>query len=226
MILSGRCAFIGGIFTTTPLPLSYPKKESWQAQWKKLETYTNSHMSIRKYDFFMYNFIHVNSYNLQIHWCNFIYVNLYDLRIHIIQIMLSSIVHKGYFHGHNTLPLHGKTCSAIDEQTENGSGKTPPTTHLNVRWRTGSEVKSENLNATHAKSHLHRGMWNGQQYDRSLCMLMCSVITSHNNVIKLPLTWTRSIVEGPSVLTPLPTKLDPRTSELVVPELSHSDIAS
>jgi hypothetical protein len=48
---------------------------------------------------------------------------------------MSSIVHKGYFHGHDTLPLHGKTCSATDEQTENGSRKTPPTTHSNVRWR-------------------------------------------------------------------------------------------
>jgi hypothetical protein len=26
----------------------------------------------------------------------------------------------------------------------------------------GSEVKSENLNTTHAKSSLHKGMWNGQ----------------------------------------------------------------
>ncbi len=41
----------------------------------------------------------------------------------------------GYFHGHNILPFHGKTCSAIDEQTENGTRKTPPTTHRNVRWR-------------------------------------------------------------------------------------------
>ncbi len=66
----------------------------------------------------------------------------------------------------------------------------------------GSEVKSENLNTTHARNCLHRGMWNGQQYNRSLHTLMCSAITSHNNIIKLPLTWTRSIVEGPSVLTP------------------------
>ncbi len=29
------------------------------------------------------------------------YVNSYNLRIHIIQIIFSSIVHKGYFHGHN-----------------------------------------------------------------------------------------------------------------------------
>ena len=28
-------------------------------------------------------------------------------------------------YGHDTLPLHGKTCSAIDEQTETGSRKTP-----------------------------------------------------------------------------------------------------
>jgi hypothetical protein len=49
--------------------------------------------------------------------------------------MFSSIVHKGYFHGHDTLLLHGKTLSAIDEQTENASRKNPPTTHSNVRWR-------------------------------------------------------------------------------------------
>jgi hypothetical protein len=71
-------------------------------------------------------------------------------------------IHKNYFCGHNTLPLHGKTHSAIDEQTETGPKKTPPTTHLNVRWRKkGSEVKSENLNTLHAKNCLHRGMWNG-----------------------------------------------------------------
>jgi hypothetical protein len=50
--------------------------------------------------------------------------NLNILRIHI-----------SYFHGHDTLPLHGETCSAIDEQTETGPKKTPPTTHSNVRWR-------------------------------------------------------------------------------------------
>ncbi len=66
----------------------------------------------------------------------------------------------------------------------------------------GSEVKSENLYSTHAKSCLHRGMWNGQQYNRSLRTLMRSVILSRNCIIKLPLTWTRSIVEGPSILTP------------------------
>jgi hypothetical protein len=43
--------------------------------------------------------------------------------------------YKVNFHGHDTLPLHGKTHSAIDEQAETGPKKTPPTTHLNVRWR-------------------------------------------------------------------------------------------
>ncbi len=162
-------------------------------------TYVNLYVWI-----FMYNFIYVNSYCLQIHWSNFIYVNSYNLRIHIIQIMFSSIVHKGYFHGHNTLPLHGKTHSAIDEQTENGSRKTPPTTHLNVRWRKGSEVKSENLNTTHAKSCLHRGMWNGQQYNRSLRMLMCSVITSHNN-IKSSYHWSEHVQQWKDLLFLLPT---------------------
>ncbi len=53
---------------------------------------------------FLYNFIYVNSYDLRIYWYNFLYVSLYDLRIHIIGIMFSSIVQKGYFHGHNMLP--------------------------------------------------------------------------------------------------------------------------
>ncbi len=44
-------------------------------------------------------------------------------------------IHISYFRGPNTLPLHGKTCSAIDEQTETGPKQTPPTTHSNVRWR-------------------------------------------------------------------------------------------
>jgi hypothetical protein len=44
-------------------------------------------------------------------------------------------------------------------------------------------------------------MWNGQQYDRTLHMLMCLVIPSSNNIVKLPLTQTGSIVEGPSILT-------------------------
>ncbi len=66
-------------------------------------------------------------------------------------------------------------------------------------------------------------MWNGQQYDRSLCMLMCSAILLHNNVVKLPLNTFN--VEGPSILTP---NLVGRmlSSELVVTKLSHSDIAS
>ncbi len=54
-------------------------------------------------------------------------------------------IHKGYFNGHETLPLHGETPSAIDEQTETGSKRL----HLQLtqRWRreNGSEVKSENL---------------------------------------------------------------------------------
>jgi hypothetical protein len=44
-------------------------------------------------------------------------------------------IHISYFQGHDTLPLHGQTHSAIDEQTETGPKKTPTTTHLNVRWR-------------------------------------------------------------------------------------------
>jgi hypothetical protein len=56
------------------------------------------------------------------------------LRYHIFFVFFLHN-HKSYFHGHNTLPLHGETRSAIDEQTETGPKKTPPTSHLNVRWR-------------------------------------------------------------------------------------------
>jgi hypothetical protein len=45
-----------------------------------------------------------------------------------ILLVLILYIHISYVHGHNTLPLHGKTPSAIDEQTENGPKKTPPTT--------------------------------------------------------------------------------------------------
>jgi hypothetical protein len=55
------------------------------------------------------------------------------LRYHIFVLVLR--MHKSYFHGHDTLSLHGETRSAIDEQTETGPKKTPPTTDLNVRWR-------------------------------------------------------------------------------------------
>jgi hypothetical protein len=54
-------------------------------------------------------------------------------------------IHKGYFHGQDTLPLHGKTRSAIDEQTETGSKRL----HLQLTQILGgekrSEVKSDNL---------------------------------------------------------------------------------
>jgi hypothetical protein len=50
-------------------------------------------------------------------------------KLNILRIYIS------YFRGHDTLPLHGKTCSVIDEQTETGPKKTPPTTHSNVMWR-------------------------------------------------------------------------------------------
>jgi hypothetical protein len=53
---------------------------------------------------------------------------------YLIFVILALCIHKSYFHGHDTLPLHGGTCSAIDEQTKTGLKKTPPTTHSNVRW--------------------------------------------------------------------------------------------
>jgi hypothetical protein len=55
------------------------------------------------------------------------------LRYHIFVLVLR--INIRYFRGHNTLPLHGKTPCAIDEQTEIGPRKTPLTTHSNVRWR-------------------------------------------------------------------------------------------
>jgi hypothetical protein len=68
--------------------------------------------------------------------------NICKLNICILVILRYNIsnlnilrIHISYFRGHVTLPLHGKTCSAIDEQTETGPKKTPTTTHSNVRWR-------------------------------------------------------------------------------------------
>ena len=68
--------------------------------------------------------------------------NICKLNICILVILRYNIsnlnilrIHISYFHGYDTLPLHGKTRSAIDEQTETGPKKTPPTTHSNVRWR-------------------------------------------------------------------------------------------
>ncbi len=58
-------------------------------------------------------------------------------------------------------------------------------------------------NTINAKNRLHRGMRNGHEYDGTLRMLMrLLVIPSRNNIVKLPLMGTRSIVEGPSILTP------------------------
>jgi hypothetical protein len=68
--------------------------------------------------------------------------NICKLNICILVILRYNIshlnilhIHISYLRGNDTLPLHGKTCSAIDEQTETGPKKTPPTTHSNVRWR-------------------------------------------------------------------------------------------
>ncbi len=63
-----------------PLPLSYLKKENWQAQGRNQKPKRIP--------------LHMNSYNLQIHiFFEFIYVNSYNLWIHIIRIISSSIVH-------------------------------------------------------------------------------------------------------------------------------------
>ena len=58
-------------------------------------------------------FVHANTL-VRLHICkstyvnllyNIMYVNLYNLRIRVIQIISSSIVNEGYFHGHETGPL-------------------------------------------------------------------------------------------------------------------------
>jgi hypothetical protein len=61
------------------------------------------------------------------------YLYLSGLKVPYFVVVLR--IHRSYFRGHDTLPLHGKTRSAKDEQTETGPRKTPPTTHSNVRWR-------------------------------------------------------------------------------------------
>ncbi len=47
--------------------------------------------------------------------CNLNICILVILRYHISVLVLH--IHMSYFCGHDTLPLHGKTRSAIDEQT-------------------------------------------------------------------------------------------------------------
>jgi hypothetical protein len=62
------------------------------------------------------------------------YMYLSGLKVPYFVVLVLRI-HRSYFHGHDTLPLRDETCSAIDEQTETGPRKTPPTNHSNVRWR-------------------------------------------------------------------------------------------
>jgi hypothetical protein len=61
-------------------------------------------------------------------------------------------------------------------------------------------------NKIHTKNCLHRGMWNGQQYDRSLGMLMRSVTTSRNNMIKKKTCLSPSLIvdHSPGIVTDLP----------------------
>jgi hypothetical protein len=103
------------------LPLSYSEKEKLG---KPKEEIGNLKMDLNVCILmvFKYNICKLNTCILVI-----LGYNIYNLNI--------LCIHIGYFRGHDTLPLLGKTCSAIDEQTETGSKKTPPTTHSNVRWR-------------------------------------------------------------------------------------------
>ncbi len=62
-----------------------------------------------------------------------------------IFLVLILQIHTGYFHGHNTLPLHGKTRFAIDEQTETGSKRL--SLQLTSMWggEKRPEVRYENI---------------------------------------------------------------------------------
>jgi hypothetical protein len=103
------------------LPLSFSEKEKLG---KPKEKIRNLKMDLN------ICILVVSKYNI----CNLNICILVILRYNLSNLNILCI-HISYFYGHNTLPLHGKTCSAIDEQTETGPKKTPPTTYLNVRWR-------------------------------------------------------------------------------------------
>ena len=145
-----------------PIKLLYAPVEEWIGGWnvyKKQYTEVEYVMVKMKYFIMSYNseFFLVNVQASVVYFTNapsqhfweeklgkpkedirnlngFEYMYLSNLKVPYFCVLIFRI-HKSYFHGHDTLPLHGKTCSAIDEQTETGPKKTPPTTHLNVRWR-------------------------------------------------------------------------------------------
>jgi hypothetical protein len=72
----------------------------------------------------------ISKYNIcKLNICILVILRYNESNLNILRIHIS------YFSGRDILPLHGKTCSAIDEQTETGPKKTQPTTHSNVRWR-------------------------------------------------------------------------------------------
>jgi hypothetical protein len=77
-------------------------------------------------------------------------------RYHIFVLVLR--IHISHFRGHDTLPLHGKPCSAIDEQTETGPKDSTYNSLECEVDKKGSEVRSQNLDTIHAKNCLHRGM--------------------------------------------------------------------
>jgi hypothetical protein len=68
--------------------------------------------------------------------------NICKLNICILVILRYNISNEYPLYPYKLFPMgttlfliHGETRSAIDEQTETGPKKTPPTTHSNVRWR-------------------------------------------------------------------------------------------
>jgi hypothetical protein len=131
------------------LPLGFSEKEKLG---KPKEKNGNLKMDLNKC------ILVISRYNIcNLNICIFVILryNIYNLNI--------LCIHISYFRGHDTLPLHGKTHSAIDEQTETGPKKKSTYNSLKCEVeKKGSEVKSENLNTIHAMNCLPRGMWNGQ----------------------------------------------------------------
>ncbi len=133
----------------------------------------------------------LNTCNLKL--CNLNICILVIVGYHIFVFVLR--VHISNFRGHNTLPLHGKTQSAIDEQTETG----PKRLHLQLtqmwgggKWIRGKKWKPQIQSMLTIVFTGVCGMI--QRYGRTLHILMCSVIPSRNDIVKLPLTWMRSMV--------------------------------
>ncbi len=81
----------------------------------------------------LYGF-HVNSYNVWIRWYDFLCVNSHNLWIHIIRIyFLHCPLRLFPWARHSSSPWQDSLCHRWTNRK--WIQKTPPTTHLNVRWR-------------------------------------------------------------------------------------------